>query len=77
MLALASGADERALGQALFDYLRRINAAPADGSPEPANGFSDAPMDEADGRSRPTASRLARLRAPPQRRGRANHGPSR
>jgi FlaA1/EpsC-like NDP-sugar epimerase len=50
MLALASGANERALGQAMFDYLRRINTAPADGSPEPANGFTDAPDDEADGR---------------------------
>ena len=50
MLGMASGANERALGQALFDYLRQINAAPADGSPEPANGFSDAPADEADGR---------------------------
>ena len=50
MLGLASGANERAVGQALFDYLRQINTAPADGSPEPANGFSDAPADEADGR---------------------------
>ena len=63
----------RRLGQALFDYLRRSTPRPRDGSPEPANGFSDAPTDEADGRpsERP---RAARLRAPPTLRGRAIHG---
>ncbi len=56
MLGMASGANERALGQALFDYLARVNGASAGESAEepavdPADPADQAdPADPADGR---------------------------